>query len=499
MTIHSHHSQSSSTNLVFPQSKESRQVQAQREEQQRVALTKGPRGNQQSTAQKITRPELVTEARQPVQGSSEVSDNSGNVGRQGAGARGQHLLTGANQAKSKTDMRPTQTYSLKEKVQQDKRPAANKNDKPQGEAKKAIMKTEATSPQASSPKHKQRQEKINAVIKSNRPQEEDNRKSQPKPTRVSSSTNKQRQGKPISALKNGRQHDSTTLEQEPSETIVINKELKEMAAKKRAAIAKKKGALQPVESTGHKASSSSRKAESDSKFNGSSSRKAKSDARHKVSSSSRKAVSDKSRKVTSDETKKVRSSSIKASSDTSRKASNQSLKMTSDSSFKAPSTHSRTISDGESVATGPKAKKITSDSQGTKQDPPGATRKAVNDDATIAPLRNVRNRHSALLAPMAANVGIQGRQQQKDQPKSILRQDLLEVSKVEDKISSSVLGFPDLSPLADCTGRSSRQRTDSPTILRPCDIPRGSEVKKKDEESTDFITDSLKALGWFYD
>ena len=151
------------------------------------------------------------------------------------------------------------------------------------------------------------------------------------------------------------------------------------------------------------------------------------------------------------------------------------------SSSQKNSSSSRKVSAGQSVATGPKAKKITKEPPGARKDPPGAARAGANDDATVAPVRS-RNTSYPITRKQL---------ERQQQPKSIVRQDL------EDK--TSLLGLSML-PITECTGGGARRRTASPIPLRPCDIPRGSEIKKKNESilaglQGDFFTNALKPFG----
>ena len=91
----------------------------------------------------------------------------------------------------------------------------------------------------------------------------------------------------------------------------------------------------------------------------------------------------------------------------------------------------------------------------------------------------------------------QQQRQQQQQAKSIVRRDL------EDQSKKPMMKLVALTtPIIDqCTGAAAQARTTSPVPLRPCDIPRGSDIKKKNESKlpnfdTEFFTSTLKQFGF---
>ena len=291
-------------------------------------------------------------------------------------------------------------------------------------------------------------------------------------------------GKPASKTK--------SKPKEPKQTREVQKETKELAAKKRAALAKKKGAANISTSYGsRKASSSSRKAAS-----GNSTKACKDDKSHKASSSSVKAsggesvvASDgKSTKVNSKASKKSSGKSMVAKSGNSTKVSSKSTKISSTKIIAITSLED----DSNTVMSGPRAKKITQELPGTRQDPPGAARAGVNDDATVAPFRSKK-----AVSPAVSQQVQLAMEKYQQQPKSIVRRDLEEQSK-QPLMALVAMTTPIIN---QCTGAAAQERTTSPLPVRPCDIPRGSDIKKRNESilpslDSDFFTSTLKQFGF---
>lgn len=290
---------------------------------------------------------------------------------------------------------------------------------------------------------------------------------------------------------------SKTKSKEPQEVKEVQKETKELAAKKRAARAKQKGAAnipasRKASSSSQKASSSSRKASS-----GKSTKACNSDTSHKASSNSVKAPggesvvasNGKSTKVSSRATKKASGKSVVAKSGSSTKVSSQSTKVSS----KKITAITSLEDDSNTVMSGPRAKKITQEPPGVRQDPPGAARAGVNDDATVAPIRSQK-----AVSPAVRHQVQLAMEKHQQQPKSIVRRDLEEQSK------QSLMGIVAMTTpiINQCTGAAAQERTTSPVPVRPCDIPRGSDMKKKKNESflpsldSDFFTSTLKQFGF---
>ncbi|CAB9506307.1 expressed unknown protein [Seminavis robusta] len=115
----------------------------------------------------------------------------------------------------------------------------------------------------------------------------------------------------------------------------------------------------------------------------------------------------------------------------------------------------------KTTATGPRAKKLQREPLGRGKDPPGAPAEGFNDDATMAPPKEKGPTEDVM---------------PDSQPKSIVRNDLEETTprSVPWTVTLKIPGS-----LPECTGGS--QRSATPPPVRPCDLPRGSDIKKKNQ------------------
>lgn len=111
------------------------------------------------------------------------------------------------------------------------------------------------------------------------------------------------------------------------------------------------------------------------------------------------------------------------------------------------------------------------------KEPPGI-RKHVNDDASVAPLRTTRQFFAAR------------------PPKSIVRQDLEELEQKKHQKPAPWMALLAGGTMPTCAGT---ERSATPPPIRPCDLPRGPEIKKKNESANNIINkvagEIFQALG----